>query len=84
MNVMMNGMMAGMAVWAVVGLLALVAVLAVAVLGTVWLVRGTRRDHSLTPGVRDDDARELLRRRYATGEIDDQEYRHRLAGLIRR
>jgi putative membrane protein len=67
------GMGAGMLIWGVV----LVVV--------VWLiVRGLmaleRRESSRDRG---DGAEELLRRRFASGEIDSEEYENRLAALRR-
>ena len=63
----MMGMMGGwMLLWALLG----IALLVVAVLAVIWLVKQrtpTRPDAS--PG-----ARELLHRRYAAGEIDREEY----------
>ena len=64
---MMGGMMAGwMLLWALVGL----ALLVLAVLAALWLAR------RLSPGRPDEavGAEELLRRRYAAGEIDREEY----------
>lgn len=61
-----------MIVWAVIAILVLVLV----VLGVVWLVR------SLTAGERGErreveTAEEILRRRYAAGEIGEEEYLRR-------
>ena len=73
----MMGMMGGwMLLWALVG----VALLVVAVLAAMWLVKHrspARPDAAPTaPGKRDEaaSAQELLRRRYAAGEIDREEY----------
>jgi putative membrane protein len=65
------GMGVGMLIWAIV----LVIV--------VWLVvRGLmaveRRDRSTEPG---DSSEQLLRRRFAAGEIDAEEYERRLVAL---
>jgi putative membrane protein len=67
----MDGMMGAghgwmMVVWSLLWLLALAAVLAVAVFG---ILRFSDR-----PTVKDDEANMLLRRRYALGEIDRDEY----------
>jgi putative membrane protein len=65
-----------MLLWALVGL----AVLVLAVLAAVWLARrlspGRRDALPSAPGRRDEapSAQELLRRRYAAGEIDREEY----------
>ncbi|MDT0276087.1 SHOCT domain-containing protein [Blastococcus goldschmidtiae] len=73
----MMGMMGGwMLLWALVG----VALLVVAVLAATWLVkhRSPARPGMAPslPGERDEvaSAQELLRRRYAAGEIDREEY----------
>jgi len=52
--------------------------LVLAVLGIVWLVRGLRRPPGPEAVERPE---EVLRRRYAAGEISDEEYGHRLTGL---
>ena len=76
---MMAGMMAWMLLWGLVG----VAVLVLAVLGILRLARPT--DHRGLPGrnarALPESPEELLRRRYATGEIDEDEYLRRCAGL---
>ncbi|MQA03867.1 MAG: SHOCT domain-containing protein [Streptosporangiales bacterium] len=69
-----SGMMWMMLFWAVLGLALLVAI----VLAIVWLAR------RLTTGAarrQVDPAEEVLRRRYATGEIDRDEYERRLVDL---
>ncbi|WP_198588507.1 SHOCT domain-containing protein [Geodermatophilus chilensis] len=73
----MMSMMGGwMLLWALVGL----AVLVLAVLGATWLARrlgpGRREEahSSLRRPVEAPSAQELLRRRYAAGEIDREEY----------
>ncbi len=79
---MMDGMMAGMGVWALLLVVTLLAVLVLAVLGSVWLFRLLRQGGpDLDSAPSDDAARELLRRRYAAGEIDDEEYERRLSAL---
>lgn len=68
----MAGMMWWMLLWSLVGLALLVAL----VLGTVWLVRrgiGSTR--------REDSPDEVLRRRFAAGEIDEDEYYRLRANL---
>lgn len=86
---MMNGMMgAGMGLWMLVVVAATVAVLVVAVLAGMWLIRQLRADrsdtepatsnHTSSPDRRSVD---VLRRRYAAGEIDDEEYEQRLSVL---
>lgn len=81
MDMMTDGMagMAGMAVWMLVW-----AVLAVGLLaaGIGWLIRqrgrGARR--ALEPQGQNTPL-EILRHRYATGEIDEDEYLQRLSGI---
>ena len=71
----MYGMMSWMAVWGLIGL----AVLVLAVAGAVWVVvrsNGKGSDHSSTEA-----AKGILRRRFAAGELDEDEYRRRMAGL---
>ena len=83
---MMDGMcdgMAGMGLWGLLLVVTLLAVLVLAVLGSVWLFRHLRQgggDNDSVPSDAD-KARELLRRRYAAGEIDDEEYERRLTAL---
>ena len=69
---MMNGGQWWMTMWMVIWLLIVVAALAIAVFGIVRFLR-PRESH--------DDALELLRRRYAAGEIDQDEYASRRAEL---
>jgi putative membrane protein len=73
----MMAMMGGwMLLWALVGL----AVLVLAVLGSIWLARrlreGRGKEAHGSPGRPEvaPSAQELLRRRYAAGEIDREEY----------
>lgn len=68
----MAGMMGWMLTWGLVGVTLLVAI----VLGTVWLVR---RGGASTDRV--DSPEEILRRRFAAGEIDEDEYFRLQAGL---
>jgi putative membrane protein len=60
------------------GMLAWILLLAAAVGLTIWLV--TRADRGQQAG-RSDGAEEVLRRRYASGEIDADEYERRLSIL---
>ncbi len=71
----MGGMMLAMVIWGVVGL----AVLGLLVVGAVKLVRG-RGDHAVQ-APRADSPEEILRRRYAAGELDEDEYFRRSSGL---
>ncbi|MGH3980427.1 MAG: SHOCT domain-containing protein [Pseudonocardiaceae bacterium] len=71
-----------MGLWMSLVVLTLLAVLALAVLGSVWLIRSLK-GASTPRGAAEDDgaARALLRSRYAAGEIDDEEFERRLAAL---
>ena len=72
----MGGMgMIWMLVWGLVGL----ALLVLAVVGVVWLVR--RTGPSDQGGSGRETPEDLLRRRYAAGELDEDEYLQRRAGL---
>lgn len=73
---MMDHMMGGMGPWMVLWVVVSLAVLALASAGTVWLTRAlTTGVHtpSLQPPVID-AAQAELRRRYAAGEIDREQY----------
>lgn len=78
MGMMSGGMAAWMAVWTVL-LLGLLA------FGTTWLVRRGLRpaDRPRQPAL-EDTPTEILRRRYAAGEIDEDEYLIRLSGISQR
>lgn len=83
MGDMMDGIM-GVGVWMMLlwGLIALV-ILGLAVAGAVWLARTlSHRNSPAVPGP--DGPREILQRRYAAGEIDEDEYLRRLSGLDQR
>ncbi len=79
----MSWMMAGMGLWGLVAIVVVVAVLAAAGVGGVTLWRRLRSRDQTTgiPVVEGDAARDTLRRRYAAGEIDDEEYERRLSAL---
>ena len=82
MGSMMGGVGSAVGVWGLVGIGLVIAVLVIA---GVALLGRTRRDGPKgdnqeiedTPGA-------ILRRRYAAGEIDEDEYLRRLAGLSQR
>ena len=81
---MMDGMMAGMGLWGLLMLLAVISVLALAVLGSVWLyrqLRGPQVGGAVRAGDEDDSALRRLRERFAAGEIDEQEFERRLSAL---
>jgi putative membrane protein len=67
-------MMGWMVLWGLVAL----ALLALSVAGTVWLIR---RSGDTRPAVGAPPAEELLRSRYAAGEIDEDEFLRRLSSL---
>jgi putative membrane protein len=76
-----DGMMGSMGLWSILGLILMVAaVVAVAAL-IVWVVR--RNSTSPSAGVPGEgqDAGEVLRRRFASGEIDEEEFQRRRAVL---
>jgi putative membrane protein len=70
-----------MGLWGIPLLLVVVAILTVAALGATWLARRPSGDARRTGLMDHDPARDRLRERYARGEIDDEEYERRLAGL---
>ncbi|MBC9003657.1 SHOCT domain-containing protein [Micromonospora aurantiaca (nom. illeg.)] len=74
----MNGM--GPAMMAFMGLatLAVLAALAALVVGVIWLARRSVFVGRSEQGEKGED---VLRRRYAAGEIGEDEYHHRLATL---
>ena len=73
----------GMSAWGwVASTLGVVLVLALLILGAVLLVRSSRRPSdgsSLGPSPRSPE--QILAERFARGEIDEEEYRQRLAAL---
>lgn len=81
MSSIMTGMGLGVLAWLLIGLM----LLALAVAAGVWLARSLR---SPAPARQDDHnnarqptPREVLDRRYAAGEIDEEDYRRRQADL---
>ncbi len=81
---MMNGvnggaMMAGMGLWGLLALVAVLVVLGLAVLGGIGVFRRLREEHTGTPALSGDAAGNTLRQRYAAGQIDDEEYERRLS-----
>ncbi len=73
----MGGMMVWMLLWGLVGL----SLLTFAVLGIVWLVRVRNLSSAPHGGESADPAEQELRRRYAAGQIDREQYQQRLADL---
>jgi uncharacterized membrane protein len=76
-----TGCTAAMGWWGALLFLAVVAILTVAILGGLWLLRRTSGQDDRTVLMDSDPARDRLRERYASGEIDDEEYERRLTGL---
>jgi putative membrane protein len=72
-----NGMMGWMGLWVILGLILLVAVVAML---AAWIVRRSLAAPAGAPRG-GQEAGDVLRRRYASGEIDDEEFRRRLAVL---
>lgn len=82
MGRMGNGSGAFMMGWLVLWGLVALALLAVSVAGAVWLIRSARSGDT-RPAVGAPTAEELLRSRYAAGEIDEDEFLRRLSSLSR-
>ena len=71
----MGGMLMWMLLWGVVGL----ALIGFAVVGIVVMVRRGDREGDRIPGVQSPD--DVLKRRYAAGEIGEDEFLSRRSGL---
>lgn len=81
---MMGDMMGSMYLWAILLLVLLAAVTAGIIALVVALGRRAGHPeaaHTPSPG---EEARDILRRRYAAGEIDEDEFLQRLSGLAQR
>jgi putative membrane protein len=71
----------------IVPLVIVVGALTLAILVGAWLVRrllpgrGPAGGEPAVTAAEAEEARQLLRRRYAAGEIDDEEFERRLSGL---
>ena len=74
---MMDGMGMGMGMMMAMGVIFLL-VLGLAVVGIVLLVQRNPRGSSVSAA---ESPEELLRRRYAAGELDEDDYERRRAGL---
>ena len=72
-----SGMMGWAAIWSVVVIL----LLASAATALIILAVKTARNTQTKGGSESGEAHEILRARFARGEIDDEEYRRRLAML---
>jgi len=76
----MSGMeLGGMVVWMLIWGLLGIALLILAIFGTVWLLRRPTNERDSRSAV--ESPEDVLRRRYAAGEIDEDEYLQRRAGL---
>ena len=75
-----SAMMAGMGLWGFLVQVTVLVLLALAVLGGIWLVQRLRDEPTASP-ISGDAAGNTLRERYAAGEIDDEEYERRLSAL---
>lgn len=76
---MMGGMMTWMLLWGLLWGLVGLALLGLAVVGIVTMVRRSDRDADRVPRTESPD--EILKRRYAAGEIGEDEFLTRRAGL---
>lgn len=81
-GMMGSGMMGAMAIWSLLWVLLGLALLALLVAGTVWLTRRAGTPGARTANIGPDPA-QILKRRYAAGEIDDGEYERRISLLSR-
>lgn len=73
------GMMGGMAFWVIFAAVLLIALATGITVLIVWAVK--RAPTSPATPVGTQDAKEILRRRFAAGEIEDEEFNRRLAVL---
>lgn len=78
----MGSGMGAMGVWALLWTAVALVVLAALVAGAVWLVRRAAALGAWSANVGPDPV-QILRRRYATGEVDDGEYERRMATLTK-
>lgn len=82
MGDMMDGMFGMGGLEMLIIMVVMVAVLGIAIAGVVWVVRevGGRSRRAIEPPAVE-GPREILQRRYAAGEIDEDEYFRRLSGI---
>lgn len=80
MGAMMGGMMGGVMIWGILVLLLLAAAVAAVI---VLAVRAGRQGASTRsePAAGSGEAHSVLRKRFAAGEIDDEEYQRRRTAL---
>lgn len=76
-----DGMMGGMGAWMLLWVLVGIAILVLAVVGIIWLVRSSSSSSPASPASPRETPDEVLSRRYAAGEIDDEEYARRRSVL---
>lgn len=76
---MMDGGMGAMTAWMLLWGLVAIAFIGFAVVGIVTMVQRSARDRSQVSVAGSPD--DVLKRRYAAGEIDEDEYVRRRAGL---
>lgn len=74
---MFNGFFGEFALIAVLNTVFLILVIVAVLLGIRWLIRQSNNDRRPPGGPQDDTALELLRQRYARGEIDATEFEER-------
>ncbi len=72
--------MGGMGLWMTIWMLAGIGVIIAVVLGIIWLVR-TSSPRLGNPTAQPDEALQVLRRRYAAGDIDQEQYQNQLRDL---
>jgi putative membrane protein len=78
----MGSMMTGTDIWSGAGGLFLVVLLALTAIGVALLLWSTAAPTPRGGGAPGhDEAREILRRRYAGGEIDEDEFWRRMSGI---
>ena len=78
---MFNGFFGEFALIAVLNTVFLILVIVAVLLGIRWLIRQSNNDRRPPAGPADDSALELLRQRYARGEIDATEFEERKRNL---
>lgn len=77
----MGNMMDGSGGMMVLGVIVMLVLLGLTVTGIVWLVRSLNKRNRTAITPKANDPREILQRRYADGDIDEDEYFRRLSGI---
>ena len=80
----MGAMMGSMYLWAILWLFLLAAATAGVIALVITLGRRAGRPDAFSAPSPTEEARDILRRRYAAGEIDEDEYLRRLSGIAQR